>query len=1159
MDEMIDEADIQNVCRLCLSNENPKTWIFNNQGSTIPLASKIQACLSINVTIDDKLSTVICLSCIKHVNQWHEYRESCHQSQIKLTQWLSKQVEEHVAVKCEPDNDLILGNAGNFEASLTEIDEVHDVSLPDKEVSFITIKDEPTNEYDTDCTIEIESVTGNELTSTFEDETNDIFMEADSTQKAATKNQCAKKKSRRRVHTHYKGPKLCLLKCKICNINLHSKYSYINHMNRYHSEPVEDVGTNESEMSTATEEEEEEIEDVEDELVSMENDALLPQVQQNIISQLKTFSCYTCKKSFNDHKRTLVHIRYHMPDLRPYTCTACLTEFPDRSMYKLHCCDSFECAMKIALVVPTFGKEKYFTCNMCLRSLPNRKELLSHLSKHSYQQYQALMSASEETPKLRLMESSALQQNNVNSLEVSQTSVKNNDPGGYTCKLCGMKYKRISNWIKHSVLCMKLKPSTRISYECTKCSKTFLVFRKFCYHLASVHKTKEIVCSKCHKKFKNGNEFLQHYGEHTTIEGSREFVDTLDGTDTTEFNDPLIENPESEVERTYNCALCDSDFSSMAELSEHRNLHLKVKIYSCVICRSMFSSANALEIHMKDHGIKNIQDLNTRASSAQSISPNKGPKVKSLHAKHDRLKCHVCGRRFSNAANKMRHVRYIHEKERRLVCPLCPEMFHTKEKCETHVFTEHPDLADSSFQCNECWRFFVCQDNLDDHMAKDHPTFMLLKCDLCPKKFADKKSLKIHRGWHSRANYKLALDNPDNLVESAKSNDKRPATARKSFSSLATQALGNNLQCQVCNERFDDVTVLRKHLWDVHCAKNKAEKRISSNELQCELCTNVLPDQKSFESHLQWHKANPLFGNDAKDRFACDVCNKTFVSKKSMSRHKKLHKPASSVDVQYPQWFCFSCEKSFTAKQSLQRHNTNFHNNKHRKKVVQPANNPRQYSTNETNTKRLKMETNGAPVIADSDNRGKKAVSCHFCKKLFPNMSLLFRHKQLAHKYIHPNKLNKVIYLPEPDPSGKMFCTYCRRSFQSLSHLRMHYAQKHKNVVLQKSIEHKKCKKSPEFQVDTIIYSCELCDRITLSKDTFVEHMQQVHKSRYVFGSGKILHKEVLFEHYQVSSNGTICPKCNIKYPNLRCLKIHYIKKHANADLSLPRLDRPII
>lgn len=47
----------------------------------------------------DKLSTLICANCIKNVNQWHTYKESCLRSQDKLQEWLASQSQSNPTVR----------------------------------------------------------------------------------------------------------------------------------------------------------------------------------------------------------------------------------------------------------------------------------------------------------------------------------------------------------------------------------------------------------------------------------------------------------------------------------------------------------------------------------------------------------------------------------------------------------------------------------------------------------------------------------------------------------------------------------------------------------------------------------------------------------------------------------------------------------------------------------------------------------------------------------------------------------------------------------------------------------------------------------------------------------------------------------------------------
>ncbi|XP_076232943.1 uncharacterized protein LOC143178289 [Calliopsis andreniformis] len=1210
MDEVVVLQNMENVCRLCLSTDEPKSSVFGMQDSPVPLAAKIQACLSIQILATDRLSTLVCAQCIRNVNQWHNYKEACLRSQDKLNQWLEKHLQSSpmvVTIKDEPvdldfyeDNIEVISESTNdsdlesttLEQSISNIEndvQIHILTDDEAEIQKdqpaqtkemdTCIKSEPTDEYDTDCTIEIESVTGNELVQTTPTNNEDRVMEADSTQKPNTSTPAPKKKTRRGPHTHYRGTRVYKQKCVHCQINLHSKHSYAKHMERFHTEKQNGSTDN----TVQVQDDEELIEDLEDELMNMEKDAPLTQVQQNIISQLKTFSCYSCQQTFNDRKGTLAHIRQHMPDLRPYTCIACLTEFPDRSMYKLHCGVSFECAMKIALVIPNHGEEKYFTCNMCLRSMRNRKELLSHLSKHSDKQYEELISPSRSPPKLKPMTLLPTSKPEAPRLPEGDINIphpyKNGDPAhNHVCDLCGMIYRYKPNMLKHKDLCQRLLPEVRTSYKCVYCGMTYLVFKKFHSHITQDHKKRDLTCSECIAMFKSPSDFLTHHETHRI---SRNRKQSAERKNEASKSLPTISTPikdwdtfEAKVNsgkipsgKQYSCALCNLEFTTRAELTEHRNLHLKVKIYSCVICRSMFSSAGALEIHMKDHGIEDPNERNansscveygtveeeSRDSTTMNVSATSEPGTK-------KNECEQCGKIFSNCANVRRHKRNVHKS--------------TKTHKSNKVM----------LQCPQCPKSFVFQANLNLHFQTTHgeKSHGGYKCNICGKVFIEESSLKIHKSWHSRVNSRLNAQDgdqkPDKLLiipkQEQETNSDRPARARKSFPNPPPTKPQGNFQCQVCNDKFNDVTELRKHLWDVHCARNKSERTFSTNELQCELCTNVYPDKETLDMHMQWHKSYPILSNIKKPTFPCDICGKLYSSKKVLTRHKKLHKATTVATIKFQstakkptsnQTLCNICHKVFSSFQSLQRHKFNLHSEIFNLQRSPPLyNNARRSSQEEPKAKKMKLETEEEKKWVFNMNAastGKKSVMCHVCRKFFPNMSILYKHKQQVH---NKNRVIKNVgksttnttneCIPIVGNDGNVCCNICYKGFPGVSNLRQHFSMKHKNIQLKYACSVPGCKltfptsltlKNHELSHTNMIYNCNLCGRHVFSRQAITEHMVNAHSTIYDAEKSKNYHRETDLSTYMVQGAvDATCPECKIKYPNNRSMKIHYFKFH---------------
>ncbi|XP_071646346.1 uncharacterized protein [Temnothorax longispinosus] len=1362
VENVSDFGNVKNVCRLCLSADGPRSSVFATQedeekedssGHRVPLAAKIQACLSIQISATDRLSTLICANCVKSVNQWHTYKESCLRSQDKLQEWLTSQLQSNppvipiFTIKDEPmdldeDNNVesiseitnnveqphspiqtmendecnsekvqevtntsdatvqevtnnsdatvqevtnnsdataqeVTNNSdatvqevtsksdatvqevtNNSDATVQEVTSKSDATVqeatnksdatvqevtnnsddtnkdpepvppavekePNKEenkadqqdpVALCSIKSEPQDEDDSYSTIEVESTNSSELllNPMAASGTEDTIMEADSTQRSNAAGGPPKKKLRRGPHTHFRGTRVFKQKCHHCQIFLHSKYTYMKHMKRFHSK---ENGIDNS----GSQNDDEEIEDVEDELISMEKDSPLTQVQQDIISQLKTFSCYICEQTFNDRRSTLSHIRQHMPDLRPYTCIACLTEFPDRSMYQLHCGASFECAMKIALVVPKHGNEQYFTCNMCLRSMPGRKELLSHLSKHSDKQYEEMMSPTRAPPKLKPM--APLPSKNSLPERIIKGPYKNGDPAhNHACDLCGMIYRYQPNMVKHKQMCMRLDPESRVLYRCVHCYMTFLVFKKFHYHITADHKKKDFTCFVCFSVFRSPSDFLTHHETHrsTTPTTTTQANQQVQHEDTSQnaAQAPLKErnayegNVKSRISsrissQKYSCPLCAQTFSTRVELNEHRNLHLKVKIYSCVICRSMFSSAGALEIHMKDHGIDDPNERNANVSCMEYGSLDEDVRIEKDSVNTSAIsdpgtqihECGECGKVLSNYANLRRHAKIAHRNCKMYDCTECSRMFMRKDLYDQHMLIKH-NSTKTMLQCPQCPKSFVFQSNFTYHFRTAHleKSQNGYACDICGKVFVEEASLKIHKGWHNRANSRLstrfilgnqkAANGPQKESSSVESgeNSERPARARKSFPNPPPQSpsKSGSFQCQVCNDKFNDVTELRTHLWDVHCARNKAEKSFSNDDLQCELCTNIFPDQETLASHMQWHKANPIL-SDIQKTFSCDVCGKSYSSKKVLWKHKRLHKATAVASIKFQslarkpmatQFLCNFCRKVFSSNQSLQRHKLSFHSSEsqNQQRAQQQLYNSNRISSyeDEPKTKRMKFDLESensqaklSPFAMDFAGERRKPVMCHVCKKMFPNMSVLYKHKQTVHKPRVKKDLTPEC-IPMSTQDGKFSCNICFKEFPGLSNLRQHFTIKHKKTAAAEAgsgassndrlvlpTPAKAPERPREFEVayNNVMYSCKLCKQChVFNKESIMSHITNVHNTVYQADS-KMFHRETNLGAYIVKDAiGATCPLCDVKYPNNRALKIHYIKFHDDAD-----------
>jgi len=177
-------------------------------------------------------------------------------------------------------------------------------------------------------------------------------------------------------------------------------------------------------------------------------------------------------------------------------------------------------------------------------------------------------------------------------------------------------------------------------------------------------------------------------------------------------------------------------------------------------------------------------------------------------------------------------------------------------------------------------------------------------------------------------------------------------------------------------------------------------------------------------------------------------------------------------------------------------------------------------------------------------------------------MSVLYKHKQTVHK-ARVRKDLMPEFIPMSTQDGRFSCNICFKVFPGLSNLRQHFTIKHKktfeasNASVSASNDRVtlSTQSSPERSRDYemaynhVMYSCKLCKQChVLNKESIITHITNVHNAVYQADS-KTFHREVNLGAYVVKDAiGTTCPRCDVKYPNNRALKIHYIKFHENND-----------
>ncbi|XP_057662878.1 zinc finger protein ZFP2-like isoform X2 [Diorhabda carinulata] len=247
-----------------------------------------------------------------------------------------------------------------------------------------------------------------------------------------------------------------------------------------------------------------------------------------------------------------------------------------------------------------------------------------------------------------------------------------------------------------------------------------------------------------------------------------------------------------------------------------------------------------------------------------------------------------------------------------------------------------------------------------------------------------------------------------------------------------------NFPCPVCNEMFNSMTKLDRHVKISHkgtkiyeCNScNKAFSRfdhlnrhtVSHSTIKpfhCTMCLKNFSRSDSFKLHQKQHELC--------NEISCKICKGTFLSKFLLIEHMKTHQGHSK------NFLCFVCGKTFSRKDNLHTH--------------------------------LKR------------HRGEKTFKCEYCKKGFIRLSELNIHK----KY-HTGEKN---YL----------CPFCGKGFVRLYNLTVHMRTHTDKESYQcdAAIAHIKDLKKHKLLHSHERYKCKLCTEGFNKAILLTRHVRTVH------------------------------------------------------------------
>lgn len=216
-----------------------------------------------------------------------------------------------------------------------------------------------------------------------------------------------------------------------------------------------------------------------------------------------------------------------------------------------------------------------------------------------------------------------------------------------------------------------------------------------------------------------------------------------------------VESETTQTSPPFCCRFCPKQFEKSGPLSCHISHCHKDKCVRCMLCHRFYTN---WKMHRKQYGcqLQNLQKEHESDLMNISFSEQNNEKLYYIYTSRKHPMCLICRRICASIGELTRHITSKHP--RRVKCKLCFKEFSATKYC--------------SHMGQGCCR--LVRESTFNY-TKDGECI----CPLCNKVFPDRAVLKSHMARH----------------------------------------MGDNLQCKICREQFNKITVYCKHIVK-GCSKN---------------------------------------------------------------------------------------------------------------------------------------------------------------------------------------------------------------------------------------------------------------------------------------------------------------------------------------------------
>ncbi|KAL7732482.1 hypothetical protein ACLKA6_004438 [Drosophila palustris] len=176
------------------------------------------------------------------------------------------------------------------------------------------------------------------------------------------------------------------------------------------------------------------------------------------------------------------------------------------------------------------------------------------------------------------------------------------------------------------------------------------------------------------------------------------------------------------------CHLCGRGFYKMSLYEAHMQKHRGEQPYKCAVgkCEKTYARANLLRAHLEEAHLNCVTTypcLEPNCHKVYTALRSLNYHVRRQHTTEDKESekathtCEKCGKSYGRRAHLTRH-QWVHKSkgECKFACDYCVQRFYTNQNLKDHILRNHSHKQ--PFRCRRCGRIFESRAALSIHMKK---------------------------------------------------------------------------------------------------------------------------------------------------------------------------------------------------------------------------------------------------------------------------------------------------------------------------------------------------------------------------------------------------------------------------------------------------------